>query len=238
MKICVTSALVAVSGLAVVTAGSAQAALIGNAFTLSATNGSGTDGVTIPNASLVYDGGDNSYSYAYTGPSFTLSNGVVVESFDVYYPLTNPGVSMTFVGHTAGQATTFSLSTATHTFGPLIGQFANASAGMTLTGINASNANMVGLNAGFAHLASFNTGPYYVNVASFGVANANGTADDFGFTGPDFIAGPVSSLVDTWSFTVDADDSVSINSFASITPAPGTLGLLGLGGLVIARRRR
>ena len=61
MKISLTSALVALTGLTAVSIGTANGAIIGNAFTLVATNGSGVDGVVIPQAALVYEPLDNSW---------------------------------------------------------------------------------------------------------------------------------------------------------------------------------
>lgn len=237
MKISLSSTLAAAAGFAVVAAGAADAAIVGNAFVLSTTNGNGTDGIIIPNGSLVFDPIDNSYSYASSSP-IVLSNGVTVESFDVFYLNTDPTIAMTFLANTSGLATSFNISTATVAFAPLTGESAMSGASATLTGNNASNANLLGLFGGSAHHASFNTGVFHSSVGPINVPNANGTLTDDTFIGPAVVAGPVTSMFVDWAFQVDADDSVSLNSFFTITPAPGSIALLGLGGLVMSRRRR
>lgn len=238
MKNSLSSTLVVLTGLAAgLTATVANAAIVGDAFVISATNANGTFGIVVTQAQLTFEPLDSSYSYIYSGPAVVLANGVTVESFDIFFQ-DDPTIAMTFVGFTGGLATSFSISSGALVFAPLVGQTAYAGSAMTLTGINGSNANLAGGFGGNAHLASFNTGPFLVNIPSFGVANPNGTNSVSGDTGPVFVAGPVAGMQVDWNFAVDANDSVSLNSFFTITPAPGALGLLGVGGLLIARRRR
>lgn len=64
----------------------------------------------------------------------------------------------------------------------------------------------------------------------------DGVADDLGNIG-----GPISG--DTtwgfqWDFTIPVGQGVTISKDKTITPAPGALVLLGMGGLLVSRRRR
>lgn len=65
----------------------------------------------------------------------------------------------------------------------------------------------------------------------------NGVADDL----PDF-AGPLFNVDGTWGFQWDfliqPGSSVIISKDKGFVPAPGAMGLLGLGALAVARRRR
>lgn len=236
MKISAATALVAFTGLTGISAGVANAAIVGDAFTLTTSNTNGVASVIIPAAALTFDPVDNSYSYFSSG-SQTLSNGFVVESFDVFY-INDPVIALTFVGSSGGLATNVSITSATLAFAPIVGGTATASGGMTLTGNNGTGANMSGNFLGNAHNANFNTGTFFSNVGSFGVVAPNGSQTVSSFVGPAFVAGPITSMQTAWSFAVDADDSVSINSSFNLIPTPGALGLLGLGGLTLARRRR
>lgn len=75
----------------------------------------------------------------------------------------------------------------------------------------------------------FTAGPYS-NPVGFNVADGTGPFQP--------IPGAVSNIQSGFSFALTAGDIASGTSTFFVTPAPGTLALLGLGGLVAARRRR
>ncbi|MFT5424687.1 MAG: hypothetical protein ACI89L_002484 [Phycisphaerales bacterium] len=72
-------------------------------------------------------------------------------------------------------------------------------------------------------------------------AGAFGSNSDAGNDPGDFsnrFIGPVSSISASAGFTLSANDAASINTQFFVVPAPATVALMGLGGLVAARRRR
>ena len=65
--------------------------------------------------------------------------------------------------------------------------------------------------------------------------SSNQADDSFGLAA---IAGSIDEIASEWNFTLTAFDSAAGTSTFSVTPAPGALSMIGLAGLVAARRRR
>lgn len=237
-SMCSTFATVAGMTLGVVAAGSANASIVGNAFVVTATNGAGTDGFTVPASSLSWTGTSWTFQTP-IGWSQALSNGVTLTSISSTY-VDDPQIFFNFGVSTGGVATTFSVSSATLSFPSLLNPIGYASSGMTLTDNSSDGANIVGNMAGSNSYNTIYNGAssYALEQPSFGFATANATntqnANDLG----NMIPGLVSSMQASWNFTMSADDSVGVTSTWVLIPAPGAMGLLGMGGLLLARRRR
>jgi hypothetical protein len=75
--------------------------------------------------------------------------------------------------------------------------------------------------------------------APFDGGSANILAVSDGLPGPTLGSGDVNnSIAIQHSFTLTAGDTATMSSYFIVVPEPGTLSLLGLGGLALMRRRR
>lgn len=239
MKFSMCSTFATVAGMTLsVVAATADAGIVGNAFTITATNGAGTDQFTVPASSLSWTGS----SWLFETPigwSTNLSNGVLLTAISTEY-VDDPQIFFNFGASTGGVATTFSVTSATLTFPSLLNPTGYASSGITLTDNSFDGASVIGNMAGTnSYNAVYNGATSFaLQQPSFGFPTANATntqnANDLGIP----VAGLVSSMQASWNFTVSADDSVGVTSTWVLIPAPGSVGLLGMGGLLVARRRR
>lgn len=239
MKIRKSTTLSTIAGLTVgVASMSAQAGISGDAFVLTATNGAGTAQYSVPAGSLSWTG----FSWLFETPagwSATLSNGVVLTSISTEY-VDDPQIFFSFGASTGGVPTTFTMSSGTLSFPSLLNPIGYASSGITLTDNGADGANVVGNQAGGMSYNSVYNGSnlFDSQQPSYGFATPHDTqtqnANLLGVVVPGF----VSSMQASWDFTVSADDSVGITSTWVLIPAPGAVSMLGLGGLMMARRRR
>lgn len=242
MKSSVSTLLVPLAGLAVM-AGStvASAGIVGDAFVITATNANGTDSFSIPQSSLQWSNDTQSWVFETSGGwSESMSNGVTLTSISTEY-VEDPMIFFNFGGSTGGVATVFTVTSATLTFGALLNPTGYASSGLTLTDNNSGGgASMIGYHAGGnAYKAVYNGASVFASqTASFNVVNPNGTLTNGGNLLGVVIPGAVASMQAQWNFEVSADDSFGATSTWVVVPAPGAMGLLGLGGLLIARRRR
>ena len=83
------------------------------------------------------------------------------------------------------------------------------------------------------------TDAFDVTNGSFNVLSllTDTSADLLGNRGLPSGAGPFKGAYQ-WTITLNPNEAATASSTLTITPTPGTLGLLGLGGLAVARRRR
>lgn len=239
MKISFPATLATIAGLTVgVVATGADAAIVGDAFVITATNTNGTDSFVIPASSLTWTG--SSWLFETSGGwSQAMSNGVTINSISTEY-VEDPMIFFNFGVSTGGVATNISVSSATLVFPTLLNPIAYASSGMTLTDNNSGgSASVVANLSGFSYNAIYNnTSLYSAQQPSFGVGVSNGTqtqnANDLG----NVVPGLVGNMQAAWNFQLSADDSVGVTSTWVLVPAPGTLAMIGLGGLAMTRRRR
>lgn len=99
-----------------------------------------------------------------------------------------------------------------------------------------------GLASGFSYEALYNGSSVYATAFNSPLGNPNNGAsvgDDYNNAGVHgLIPGYVSSIQARFKFSLTANDASGGTSTYSIAPAPGSFALLGLGGLLAARRRR
>ena len=115
-----------------------------------------------------------------------------------------------------------------------------ASTAYTLTDADGNGASLdaPGYNALYNNGAgSFFTGGLPADLTTGAFGSTDLTVNDPGDFSNRFI-GPVSSITANGGFVLSGDDAASINSQFFVVPAPGSVALLGLGGLIATRRRR
>lgn len=141
--------------------------------------------------------------------------------------------------------TTFTLFSPTIMFDTVLSALALTSASLGGTDQNSNGISLTpALPTGFAYTSLYNGTSVYENLRSEVFVNPNGSAS-VGAAGP---ASPVwnpigsaSSIQAKYSFSVSAGDAAAGTSTFAISngvPSPGAAALLGLGGLLVGRRRR
>lgn len=231
---------------AVIVAGAAAAwADIGDpAVTFEASNSMGSGSFTV----LLDDGAWNGDSW-----SWVLINPIEIKNDQGQVLLTlnqgsaymenDPVVSLGFAA-TAGAADThFIITSSTVSFPTINNAQGRTSAAVTLTESNGDTATLTGFKPGgtlfdarynglntFANLL---TGPY-----SKGAFGSTSDSDEFPGGGAFGLVGNVSDISIQWDFELSAHDQASGTSVFVVVPAPGALGLIGIGGLALVRRRR
>ena len=239
MKLNSSSTFAAVAGVSIAAGAlSANAGIVGDAFLISATNTSGTSTYAVPASSLVWTG-DSWLFDSPSGWSHTMSNGVTLNSISTEY-VEDPMIFFNFGASTGGVATTFMVSSATLTFPSLLNPNAYASSGIALTDNGGGGAGIVGNFGSNSYNTVYNGATIFDSQQpsfGFGASFATQTQNANNTSGV-VIPGFVSSMRAAWNFDVAANDSVGVTSTWVIIPAPGAMGLLGLGGFMIARRRR
>jgi len=191
-----------------------------------------------------FDPGTGEYSYSLTTPVvFENTNGQQIGRLTglTLYGVTDPLMSMGFSFEAFGPfSPTISIVTGVNTFAPITNPSAYSHAEFTLTDSSTphNSATMTGNFGGFGFHSIYNGGPVFAsNGASYGVGfggSQHSTPDDVSGV----IPGSVSSIQTAIDVTISAGDSVSATTNFVVVPGPGALGLLGLSGLTLARRRR
>lgn len=220
-------------------AGSAQAGIVGQPLTISVSSSLGTASHTV----VLGDDQDPSptaFGYDFNG-SLQVMNGSTVLATITSLSLAMQDDPMIFLNFnvTAGSVdTTITFTTGTLTFSPIVNPTVFASGGMTVTD-NSGNGGYANPASGAnAHYAYYNGNTIYAQfigpiafLPPFNTGDANGNF-------PGGIVGPVFDMHVVRAFTLSANDSASGTSAYAVTPAPASLGLLGIVGLAGARRRR
>lgn len=257
----VTKASVPVCGLvALALAGStAQAGIVVGAsdpfITVQATSGSFTGTLTVPLGSVttLSDPDQDLWYWATTnpvpifdGPNLvaTLVNMTVLAGRN-----TQPdgeerfGIDIDFGVQAGSSTTTFQLLSPTLTFGPLNNARGLVSAGLVGTDQNTNGISITPMaDNGFGFNAMFNASGVFRSYFDHTMSNvASGSVGDAGNMSPEGVfqpMGTVSSMMSMYQFSVSAGDTAGGTTTYSIAPAPSSVAIVGLSGLVIGRRRR
>jgi hypothetical protein len=157
----------------------------------------------------------------------------------------DPAVSLEFSVRAGAYGTNFTITSATISFDPIsaASAVAYATAAVTVTDRNSNGATLTGLFAGNkAYQARFNGSTVWTSLLNNLSAGAGSTnnADDRTPTLPTIwqsVGYQVSMISSQFKFHLTALDSASGTSMFEVVPEPATLGLLGLGLLLVLRRR-
>jgi hypothetical protein len=154
----------------------------------------------------------------------------------------DPAVSITFAATAGAFGTTFTINSATVSFPAITNPPASADAEVTLTdtSTNGATLTLVGTNAG-AFLPNYNGGTLFASLIGAQSLASGGSVTVAEGTGPQTIAGAVSSIQGRFQFTLSAADTLSGEGNFIVVPEPATIGLLVVGlavGIAFARRRR
>lgn len=158
----------------------------------------------------------------------------------------DPVVSLSFAVNAGNAATTFTLTTALVSFSPLTNVTAYASAGVTLTDGNALPGNGASLDlvpprTGL-YQATYNGGTTFIELLASQSKSGPGSISAASNSGILSIAGAVTDIQASYSFTLSADDDASGTSRFEVTgvPEPSTFALLlcGFVGVVMGLGRR
>jgi hypothetical protein len=154
----------------------------------------------------------------------------------------DPQVDVNFSAFGGNVPTKFVFSSGLVSFAPIVGGTANASAGITIADVDGNGASMNPNTSGAAmYLANFNGNvPAGVNYASFFAPGLSGNpgASDSANQGPNIIPFAVTDISAQFDFMLSPNDLASGTSTFRIVPAPAGLGLVGMGLLLVGRRRR
>jgi len=241
------AAVVAVSGLV----GSAMADISEQVFVIRATNSLGS-------AEMVVRAADGEWSapgefFWHLNGEQTLRNGAgdsiaTITSGDLLIH-EDPEVALNFAVVAGSLDTTFTIVSALVSF-PTINQvLGQASAGITITDTNNNGASISPVE-GSMYTAQYNgmvpSGTTFTTLFGAPVSNPI-PGDSMTFSG-EFpggngftpIAGAVSDISSQFTFTLSAGDIASGTSIFRVVevPGPGSVALLGLGGLIALRRKR
>ncbi|HRQ71425.1 MAG TPA: PEP-CTERM sorting domain-containing protein [Phycisphaerales bacterium] len=160
--------------------------------------------------------------------------------------IADPVIHLNFNVQANNQNTAFSVGSGLLSFPTISNAVGAASAAVSITDVNGNGVTFTPDAAG-AHLSHYNGevpgGTQFASLLNSGFsagAFATDTASDEFPGGGGFapIGVGVFDMSARWSFTLTAFDLASGTSVYTIVPAPGSLALLGLGGLAAIRRRR
>jgi len=218
--------------------------LTGPAVHVTASNAQGTGFFDVPQSLLTMNNGALGWT-AQTPYPIMSSTGVLLgtlSSCSISYR-GDPVVSLSFGVTANSSATTFTITSALLSFAAISPAVGTASAGVTITDVDGNGVTFTGLQPGaFAYRSQYNGlvpgGTDFASFISPLAAGPFGTNIANGSQPLTAIGVPVTSMSAQWNFTLSANDSAGGTSAFNIVPAPGAMALLGLGGLVAARRRR
>jgi MYXO-CTERM domain-containing protein len=240
--------LLALCGAACAFASFASAGIIGNPITVTVQNDAGVASFSVSLSECTYDAPSRQWYYIQQGSRpVVTTDGRTLGTFSglSMFMQDDPAISLGFAMQGGSTPTLVTISSALLTFPTLTDPTAHSSAAMTITDTSAdgTGVTMHGNNGGgFGYEANYNglvpAGSIYsLHCPNFFTAAPGGSnSENDNNNAP--IAGNVSAMSASWSFVITPFDSVSGTSNFSVTPAPGALALLGIGGLALSRRRR
>jgi MYXO-CTERM domain-containing protein len=232
-----------------VLADQASASIVGDPITVTLQNGSYSGSFSVTLAECTYDPSSHGYYYQQQGSRSVVSSvgGQVLGTFSglSMFMLDDPNISLGFALQSASSTPTIvTISSGLLSFASIANPTAHSSAAVTITD-NTNDGTGVTLTGNYganAYEANYNglipAGTLYsVHCPSFN-SPGDGSSNSENGNNNAGISGSVSSMSTSFSFVISANDSVSGSSNFSVTPAPGALALLGIGGLMASRRRR
>lgn len=244
------SVVLAVAGSAMAFASVANATIVGDPLTITATRGSFQ-------ATFVLGINDGSWNtdqsvWTYNGVSGQtvqmrdtrsgMGNELVAELDMTFFAIqfvSDPQVNLNF--NVSNSSTTlpasFTVNSALLGFSSISGALATASSSVTLRDRNANGATITGNQPGAnIYHSEYNIGTTFANlVPTF--STPSGSLASSGSVGTTSI-GTVTSMSSQWAFTLSPFDAATGTSTYVITPAPAAAALLGLAGLGLGGRRR
>lgn len=151
----------------------------------------------------------------------------------------DPSVAANFNVTAGALNTTFNVTSSNLVVAPglYLGQ---ASAGVTLQDNDGDGATMgISSNPGGLYSAKYNAGAFvFANLlGAYAVAPFDNQAQNQN-TGGFAANGFVTDISAEFNFSLSAGDTATGTSIYTVIPAPGSVALLGIGGLLVARRRR
>ena len=162
-----------------------------------------------------------------------------LNSINVFYDV-DPSVQLNFSVTAGNTVTTFTFTSSTVVFTPLVNPVATATAAVTVTDNTGNGATLTGLlPGGKVYRADTDLGNYalLVNGVSAGMFQSNTANESLAGV----INGTVSSISSQFSFTLTPLDGASGTSSFTVVPEPGSLvalgsALAGFAGLALRRR--
>ncbi|MCC6679010.1 MAG: hypothetical protein IT436_17935 [Phycisphaerales bacterium] len=228
-------------GLAAGVMGTAQAGITDPAITITATNSQGIASMLITLSQGRWSGGDWSFA---AGSELELRDPTSGARIAVLRDLTcemiaDPQVTVNFTAVAGITDTTFSFSSGLLSYPSLANSVAFATVGTTVTDNDSNGAMITGLYGGDAYRASYNSGTVFDTLlASYSVPiDDSQTASERSPAAGSTLIGTTFDMQADWNFTLSANDQVGGTSLFRIVPAPGSIALFGLAGLVSRRRR-
>jgi hypothetical protein len=215
---------------------------LGYACTISTTiRVTATDGTDIGCQEFAINAAEDSdwFEWALDGGRDIVSdNGDLLGSKD---PATSVEFSLVNYGDSV---ITANVTVDTITFDPITNPEAYASASITLKDRNGDGAAITGLYDGKVYLAVYNSSSVYANLVDSFTAGTNKAVTQSEYKpmmgGTETIVDTLSSINATFKFTLSAGDCVVGTSYFEVfhAPEPATIALLGLGSLVLLRKRK
>ena len=241
----------------------ADAAVIGDAVTIYADNGSFTDTFTIANGLLGPGAAVGELTYTLPGAITLPNTGTVIQNLTIRYvpenavPAQENRIGLTYTLWTGASATTFTVSSGLFVLPGVPAQFGRGQATANITNGHQNipadaGAAFAGLQPGGGGFlaqfdGAFGPAPLYVPAGSiFDVYGPNALVTTTSTNGSDFSSiaptgVPRTSMSSQWRFNLTGGDQVGVTSSffsSSVIPAPGAVALLALGGFATTRRRR
>lgn len=228
-------------------AGIANAGLSSIVLDITAQVGGQVAHFSVPQSAGVWSG--QTFSWSLTQPvsimtSTGASLGVLTDAS--VFVVEDPVVAINFNIASTAQNTSFTITSPVLSFPAMSGAVGAASAAVSVTDLLGDGATLTPSGAG-AYLAQYNGAlPGGTNFAT--LVNAPVVAAPFSTTtisqefpgGGNYapIGGSIADISAQWQFTISPDDLASGTGVFTVIPAPASLALVGLAGLVAGRRRR
>jgi hypothetical protein len=197
--------------------------------------------ITAGSDQLIYAGQTDTDSSGFAKLTLVTSDTLIGDDGAVLENLTlninaDPEVGIEFGFRAGSTATVFNLESEVLTFEAMTNPEASASAGITLTDRNSNGATITGLLPnGKTYQAWYNNSSVYSNLVSgFSISGKTQTnSQETSGT----IYDSVTSIASKFSFRLSAADSASGTSTFVVVPEPATLFVLGIGSLILFRRK-